>query len=106
MRIMRITVIIALVMLATGARAQMRFLPSEEFDHPYTDGPVTIYPMANQDEVRFHCNNAKFNLGVALGCARKIYKTCFIFKVSDEEIRAAGHNPGVFMRHEIGHCNG
>ena len=31
---------------------------------------------------------------------------CAIVKVSDDQIRAAGYDPEVFMRHELGHCNG
>jgi hypothetical protein len=45
---------------------------------------------------------------MALGCAYRIQgvKMCAIVKVSDDQIRAAGHDPAIFMRHESSHCNG
>jgi len=38
---------------------------------------------------------------MALGCAYRIQgvKMCAIVKVSDDQIRAAGHDPAIFMRH-------
>jgi hypothetical protein len=47
-----------------------------------------------------------FNIGIALGCSQKIWDMCVIVKVPDAEIIAMGHDPEIFMRHEIGHCNG
>jgi hypothetical protein len=78
------------------------FLPPEEFDRPY-EGRVVIQAAKDQDEVRRLC--PKFVFGIAaIGCAYQIpgTKLCAIVKVSDDDIRAAGHDPDVFMRHEIG----
>ena len=92
--------------LATQAQAQgLRLLPPEEFDHPYK-GPVVIQAVRSQAEVREFCPGMNFNLGIALGCSKVIVDTCLIVKVPDSDIRAAGHDPDVFMRHEMGHCNG
>jgi len=57
--------------------------------------------------VRRLCPEAR-NFQMALGCAYRIQgvKMCAIVKVSDDQIRAAGHDPAIFMRHESGHCNG
>jgi hypothetical protein len=101
---MRIVVLLAIGLVhCTAAWAQ--FLPPAEFDHPYK-GPVAIQHARSQDEVRESCRGMKFNLGIALGCSMVVAGTCLIVKVPDAEIRAHGHDPEVFMRHETGHCNG
>ena len=42
------------------------------------------------------------------GCSYRMpsIKWCAIVKLSDDKVRAEGFDPDVFMRHEIGHCNG
>jgi hypothetical protein len=100
------TAVVFLLALATQAHAQgLRLLPPEEFDRPY-DGDVIYEAARDQDHVRALCRGMNFNLGVALGCSRVIMGVCYIIKVPDAEIRAVGHDPDVFMRHEMGHCNG
>jgi hypothetical protein len=100
---MRITLATALLItFANSARAQ--FLPPEEYDHPY-EGRLVIQEAKDQDEVRRLC---PYPFAMEpLGCSYRIpgIRLCAIVKVSDEQIRAAGHDPDVFMRHEIGHCN-
>lgn len=82
-----------------------RLLPPEEFDHPF-DGHVSVW-IATQDAIRrHHCPRATFNLGVALACMQKVAGTCYIFKVTDDELKQLGLDPDVVMRHEVGHCNG
>jgi len=101
-----VLVITLLPALATVSHAQRGLLPPEEFDHPY-DGRIVIQMARDQAEVRELCKGMVFH-GPALGCARgrRDFKICYIAKVSDDEIRAAGYDPEHFMRHEIGHCNG
>jgi hypothetical protein len=106
-RLMRIVVLLAIGLshcIATSAFAQRGLLPPEEFDYPFT-GPVRIQQVNSQNEVRQSC---RIPLGqiTALGCAKVVWGTCLIVKVSDEEIQSYGHDPDVFMRHEHGHCNG
>ena len=108
---MRIAVIAALLLidLYSCAWAQQpiwdRLLPPEEFDRPF-DGQVSVW-IVTQDHIRrHHCPKAKFNMGFALACAQKIVGTCYIFKVTDDELKQLGFDPDVVMRHEIGHCNG
>jgi hypothetical protein len=100
---MRITLTAALIAIATQAYSQ--FLPPEEFDRPF-EGRVVIQEAINQDEVRRLCN-AVFTM-VPLGCSYRMpsIKWCAIVKLPDEQIRAEGFDPAIFMRHEIGHCNG
>jgi hypothetical protein len=106
---MRVTLAIVLLLtLAGSAQAQKtgRFLPPEAFDHPF-DGRVVIQEAKDYDEVRKLCPGMVFTME-PLGCSYRIpaMKLCAIVKVSDEQIRAAGLDPDVFMRHEIGHCWG
>jgi hypothetical protein len=101
---MRIALVITLLSLASPALAQLCLLPPEEFDH--YDGPVAYQLARDQDHVRELCRMT-FSLGVALACAfRYPNGTCLIIKVSDDEIRAAGHDPDIVLRHERGHCAG
>jgi hypothetical protein len=103
---MRILSVITFFLIASSAQAQgLILLPPEEFDRPF-DGRIVIQEARDQDEVRKLCPNIVFTIG-ALGCAHLIpsIRLCAIVKVSDEQIRAAGHDPEIFMRHEIGHCN-
>jgi hypothetical protein len=103
---MRIVVLLAIGLVhctATSAFAQ-RLLPPEEFDFP-DNGPVSIQEARSQEEVRKSC---RIPLGqiTALGCTKVVWGICLIVKVSDEEIQSYGHDPDIFMRHEMGHCNG
>ena len=108
----RIAVIAALLLIGlySCAWAQQpqiwdRLLPPEEFDHPF-NGQVSVW-IVTQDHIRrHHCPTSKFSMGVALACAQKIVGTCYIFKVTDDELKQLGFDPDVVMRHEIGHCNG
>jgi len=90
------------VTLATQVQAQ--FIPPEEFDRPY-DGRVFYQLARDQDHVREMCK-AAFNTGRAPGCSRVIMDVCVIVKLSNADIRALGIDPEVFLRHEVGHCNG
>jgi hypothetical protein len=102
---MRITFTIALLITITIS-AQAQFLPPEEFDRPF-DGRVVIQEARDGAEVRKLCPSMLFTI-TPLGCSYRIEGTnlCGIVKVSDDQIRAAGHDPEIFMRHERGHCNG
>jgi hypothetical protein len=101
---MRFLAVIALLTLVSSAWAQ--FLPPEAFDRPF-DGRIVIQEARDRDEVLRLCPNMTFTME-PLGCSHRIpgIKLCTIVKVSDERIRAAGHDPAVFMRHQVGHCNG
>jgi hypothetical protein len=101
---MRFLAVIALLTLVSSAWAQ--FLPPKAFDRPF-DGRIVIQEARDRDEVLRLCPNMTFTME-PLGCSHRIpgIKLCTIVKVSDERIRAAGHDPAVFMRHEVGHCNG
>jgi hypothetical protein len=81
-------------------------LPPEEYDRPYTDGPIIHMPARDQARVRELCPNMVFNLGVALGCAHLRGKTCIIVMAPAEVIEAAGHDPLTVLRHERAHCGG
>jgi hypothetical protein len=101
---MRIT--LAIVLLLTPiCSAWAQFLPPEAFDKPF-DGRIVIQEARDYDEARKLCPGMVFTME-PLGCSYRIpaMKLCAIVKVSDEQIRAAGHDPEIFMRHEIGHCN-
>jgi hypothetical protein len=41
-----------------------------------------------------------------LGCSYRWPTRCAVFLADDRIVRAAGHNPDIVLRHEIGHCNG
>ena len=100
---MRITLAIVLLLsLCSPALAQ--FLPPPEFDKPY-EGRLYYEIAPNQDYVRKVCPSFK-NPGPALACTICFAGICVIVIVSDEEIRAAGHDPDIVRRHEIGHANG
>ena len=81
-----------------------QFLPPEEFDRPY-NGQIFYQLARDQDHVREICR-AAFNSGKAPGCSRVYPDMCIIVKLSNADMRAIGIDPEVFMRHEIGHCNG
>jgi hypothetical protein len=97
---------LAIAPLAIATQAYAQFLPPEEFDRPF-DGRVVIQLARDQDEVRKLCPGMIFTME-PLGCSFRIrgLALCAIVKVSDDQIRAAGYDPEVFMRHELGHCNG
>lgn len=103
---MRIIAILLLLLSNAHAQTAGKFLPPEEFDHPY-DGRIVIQMARDYDDVRLLCPSMKFTM-TPLGCAYQIRgtKLCAIVKVSDDTIRAVGFDPEVFMRHETGHCNG
>jgi hypothetical protein len=99
---------ISFLILASPAQAQRGFLPPEEFDHPF-DGSLRVVRLQTQQEVRQNCPNMTFILPVASGCSVKwksLPRLCYVFMVSDDEIKAAGYDPEIVLRHEIGHCNG
>jgi hypothetical protein len=56
---MRITLsIVLLLTLASSAQAQrLRVLPPEEYDRPYTEGPIITIPARDQVHVRELCPN-------------------------------------------------
>jgi hypothetical protein len=104
---MRIALVfVSFLILASPAQAKDGFLPPEEFDRPF-DGRVVIQEATDGAEVRKLCPSMPFTIE-PLGCSYRIpgLKICGIVKVSDDQIRAAGHDPEIFMRHEIGHCHG
>jgi hypothetical protein len=101
--LMRTPSIISLTLLVASS-AQAQFLPPPEFDKPY-EGRLYYEIAPNQDYVRKVCPSFK-NPGPALACTICFAGICVIVMVSDEEIRAAGHDPEIVRRHERGHANG
>lgn len=97
-------IVTACCLFATTASAQ--YLPPEEFDHPF-DGRVVTQQAIDSDNVRKLCPGMNFTMQ-PIGCAYLIppLRMCAIVKLPDDQIRAAGHDPAIFMRHELGHCNG
>jgi hypothetical protein len=100
------TIVLLAIGLVHCTAAWGQYLPPEEFDRPF-NGRVIIQEARDSDEVRKLCPKAAFMIR-PLGCSFRIQGTyyCGIVKVPDEQIRDAGHDPAIFMRHEIGHCNG
>jgi hypothetical protein len=87
------------------------YLPLVEFDHPF-DGIVEANTGKSAAEMRKICGYER-----ALGCAWTYTYTytynwparpplCVIYLADDEIVRAAGYDPEMNRRHEIGHCNG
>jgi hypothetical protein len=78
-------------------------LPPLEYDHPYT-GALEVRRLNSQDKVRAAC---PASMQVPLGCSWLWAKDnrCLIIMADDATIRAAGWDPDVVWRHEVGHCN-
>jgi hypothetical protein len=102
--------LLALALIATPATAgstkprDMRLVLPPEYDHQY-DGELVIVD-ANQQLVRDKCPNAKYTLGVALGCAHRGATYCWIYLAPKVDMKAAGFPRDLILRHEIAHCNG
>jgi hypothetical protein len=77
-------------------------LPPTEYDHDY-DKPLGTTRAKSLELVRQLCNR---RLSQGLGCAHRFPTGCWIIMASDELIQAAGWEPDIVRRHEIGHCNG
>ena len=107
---MRYILAMLALVAATTSHAQLqhavirppRYLPPEEYDYPYKGILVTTVAK-NQNEVRKLCPWTPF---AALGCAFRYAGGCLIVLANEDTIRAAGEDPDVVRRHEIGHCNG
>ena len=82
-------------------------LPPIEFDRPYT-GTLTIIKPRTGDELDALCGNASPPGYRGIGCAFPdlIGGSCVIVIRTDADLRAAGLDPAVVMRHEHGHCWG
>src|SRR5262245_46163218 len=105
---MKLAPLIANILLACCAATSAwgQFAPPKEYDYPYP-GPTRIEEVATQDEIRNRvCSKFTYEPDLALGCTVMAMRICIIFKVSDAEIRRVGHDPAVFLRHEMAHCNG
>jgi hypothetical protein len=81
-----------------------RPLPPTQYDYPY-GGRLNVTTMASQEAVRERCPSTR-GLPVALACSRHNVTNCWIVIADDATITAAGVNPTIVRRHEIGHCNG
>ena len=95
---------VALLTFASAAEAQPKVLPPEEYSH-YA-GLVVTTRARDQEHVRELCPGMTFNLGVALGCSFRYPNGCLIVLAPDDVIRAAGWEPDIVRRHELGHCAG
>jgi hypothetical protein len=99
---------LALALIVTPAATEgLRVVPPPEFDRPFAGGKVIIVPARDQKHVRELCPTAKFNTGVALGCADLTASwDCRVVLAHDSVIIAAGFSPELVKRHEVAHCNG
>jgi hypothetical protein len=101
---------LCIILMANSAQAQMSIeqpamkppvLPPVEYDHPYKGRLVVT--RADRSGIRKSCPNTFFP---PLGCAYRHATSCKVVLATDELIRAAGEDPDIVWRHEIGHCNG
>jgi hypothetical protein len=100
-------IVLFIIGIVHCAKAQPpgKFLPPEEFDHPY-EGKLHVIRVYSQDDVRRLCPRTTFNESYALACMTLFTNHCRITIAADDVIQAAGFEPDLVMRHEIGHCNG
>jgi hypothetical protein len=85
--------------------APLLIIPPPEYDHPY-DGILIVIPARDQEHIREICPDAKFSLGVALGCSVRQEGICGVALAPNNTISAAGFPPELVKRYEIAHCNG
>jgi hypothetical protein len=85
---------------------QTALSPPEEFDKPYTAGPILKIEAHSEGQVKKLCPDFKFDWGPALACSYKAGTTCKIIIAADAIIRMNGFDPDLVYRHEIGHCLG
>ena len=76
-------------------------LPPLEFDHPYV-GALAVTRPRSPAELLVVCGGA----GHGVGCAFPSPDSSHVVILADEGLAAAGLDPRIVMRHEIGHCNG
>lgn len=79
-------------------------LPPEKYDHPYK-GELTIVRANSLAAIRSFCPRLAFQTNL-LGCAYLNGAQCTVVMRDDAAIKAAGWEPEIVRRHEIGHCNG
>jgi hypothetical protein len=89
-----------------GGPQKLKFIPPEEFDRPYTAGPIVMIEAKDQAHVKQLCPDFKFEWGPALACTYMQGATCRITLAAYPVITAAGYDPALVLRHEMGHCNG
>lgn len=102
--------LLALVLPASAQEALPRFspklpvLPPVEYDKPYT-GALTIMEVPSQDAMRAMCHPAK-DIRPLLGCALRHATSCTILVATEAQMKAAGWQKEIVVRHETGHCLG
>jgi hypothetical protein len=81
-------------------------LPPIEYDKPFT-GPLTVLRPQSEAEVIVICGDVS-PAGYRIACAIPDLAgaSCVIVIREDAAIRAAGFNPEIVFRHEVGHCHG
>jgi hypothetical protein len=85
--------------------ASKGYLPPAKYDHPYTGMLITMV-VDSKKQLHDLCRDVVL-ADDALGCGNLWpgLDMCAIVVLSDELVRAAGHEPHVVLRHEIGHCS-
>lgn len=78
-------------------------LPPKQYDHPYTEGTLTIEEVDSVPELLAVC---KLKQARALGCAFPRAGSCRIVLVRESVIKSYNWTRALMLRHEIGHCNG
>src|SRR5262249_28871030 len=81
------------------------WLPPEEFDHEYKDGPLKVI-RGTQSEVREGCRNAFRPNAPAIGCAMRYPTSCVIYILNDSGLQSLNWDFEIVLRHERAHCNG
>jgi hypothetical protein len=79
-------------------------LPPAEYDRLFTGKLQEI--RVPPETMRAICPKTPMPLTLACAYPTRDQSECLIIMVSDEIIRAAGWDPKIVRRHEIGHCNG
>jgi hypothetical protein len=82
-------------------------LPPVEYDKPYT-GTLTVIKPRTGDELDALCGKVSPPGYRGIGCAfpNLVDGSCVIIIRENDALAAAGLDPAVVLRHEIGHCNG
>lgn len=88
-----------------ASRVGERTLPPPEYDHHY-EGHLILKLVDSHLELLTLCE--KQRQPNTLACARRAVdgERCWVFMLSDEQIRKRGYTTEILLRHEIGHCNG
>jgi len=83
-------------------------LPPAAYDHAFP-GEIVLTELSTEPRVRKICQAFGADIlpgGTVLACGFAIRGKCFIFTLSDADLKAYGHEPRNVMRHERAHCNG